>query len=399
MAFLKDKYPQLYNHLAQLAKHPDPYDGKPRPKPDPPPADMPVAAAGATGGAAQNQAQVPQFGRRGRFRGGSVEPFFNAVYDAGLWVNGSDADLTMIDVKPGEAHNMNVLPGGNVAKPGAPAPIGFVAVLAKSDPAFHNGSGRLELAERIFTDAAPLAARVIVNRVWANHFGKPLVATPSDFGAQGEKPTHPQLLDDLAARFVKNGWSLKWLHRQIMLSATYCQSSQPRKDALKVDPANSLLWRMNPRRLDVEAYRDNLLQSAGLLDRNMGGTSQDLDQPFNHRRTVYARISRARVNPLLQLYDFPEATMHSPSRQMTTTPLQQLFAMNSPFMQEMSAALAKSVENEADAPVRIRAMYRKILSREPSDAELARAVDYLKSANLTEVAHGLLCTNEVIFWP
>jgi hypothetical protein len=122
------------------------------------------------------------------------------------------------------------------------------------------------------------------------------------------------LLDDLAARFVKNGWSLKWLHSEIMLSATYRQASHPRKDAMQIDPANRLLWRMNPRRLDIEAYRDNLLQAAGTLDGRSGGPSVDLDQPENHRRTVYARVSRGRVNPLLQLYDFPEATMHSPSR-------------------------------------------------------------------------------------
>jgi len=118
-------------------------------------------------------------------------------------------------------------------------------VLSKTDPAFHNGSGRLELADRIFSDAAPLAARVIVNRIWAWHFGKPLVATPSDFGAQGEKPTHPELLDDLAARFIANHWSLKWLHREIMLSATYQQASRQRPEAVKLDPGNRLIWRMS----------------------------------------------------------------------------------------------------------------------------------------------------------
>ncbi|HEV8603861.1 MAG TPA: PSD1 and planctomycete cytochrome C domain-containing protein [Tepidisphaeraceae bacterium] len=392
MSFLSEKHPEMYVYLAKLATRPDSYDGKPRPRPASRPADTQPAVAGGQG-------QGQQFGRRGRGRGASVEPFVNAVYDAGLWVNGSDADLTMIDVKPGQPHDMNILPGGNVSKPGALVQRGFIAVLAKSDPAFHNGSGRLELAERIFTDAAPLAARVIVNRVWAWHFGKPLVATPSDFGAQGERPTHPQLLDDLAARFVKNEWSLKWLHREIMLSASYRQASQPRKDALKLDPANRLLWRMNPRRLDVEAYRDNLLQAAGMLDRGVGGPSMDLDQQENRRRTVYARVSRGRLNPLLQLYDFPEATMHSPSRETTTTPLQQLFAMNSPFMQEQAAALVKGVEKEPDATAKVRAMYRKVLARDPSEAELVRAATYLTSGTPAEFAHGLLYMNEVIFWP
>ena len=106
-----------------------------------------------------------------------------------------------------------------------------------------------------------------MNRVWDWHIGKPLVATPSDFGVQGEKPTHPELLDDLAARFIANGWSLKWLHREIMLSATYRQSSQPREDAAKVDAANSLVWRMNPRRLDIESYRDTLLAGFRAVER------------------------------------------------------------------------------------------------------------------------------------
>src|SRR5439155_4109185 len=121
------------------------------------------------------------------------------------------------------------------------------------NPNFMQGSGRRELAEKIFTDSAPLAARVIVNRVWAWHMGKPLVGTPSDFGVQGEKPTHPELLDDLSARFIHHGWSLKWLHRQILTSATYRQASNPREEGLKADAGNSLLWRMNPRRLDIEA--------------------------------------------------------------------------------------------------------------------------------------------------
>jgi hypothetical protein len=125
----------------------------------------------------------------------------------------------------------------------------------------------------------------------------------------------------------------------------------------------------------------------------------DLDQPENHRRTVYARVSRGRVNPLLQLYDFPEATMHSPSRETTTTPLQQLFAMNSPFMQEQAAALLKSVDKEPDVPAKVAAMYRRVLGRNPSDVELARAEKYLSSGTLNELAHGLLYSNEVIFWP
>jgi hypothetical protein len=257
----------------------------------------------------------------------------------------------------------------------------------------------LELAERIFSDAAPLAARVIVNRVWGWHFGKPLVDTPSDFGTQGEKASHPQLLDDLAARFVANGWSLKWLHREIMLSATYQQSSRARADASKLDPANRMLWRMNPRRLDIEAYRDCLLQATGGLDTKIGGPPADLDQATNKRRTVYARISRGRTNNLLQLYGFPEATMHSPGRETTTTPLQQLFVLNSPFLRDQAATLAAGIGRERDVNAQVRVLYHKVLAREPSTRELLLGVQYLATGTLSDYAQALLCTNEVIYWP
>jgi hypothetical protein len=297
------------------------------------------------------------------------------------------------------ARDLQVLIGGSVTKPGEISPRGFLTVLAKGDPVFHRGSGRQELAEKIFTDAAPLTARVIVNRVWGWHFGKPLVETPSDFGAQGEQPTNPALFDDLAARFIANGWSLKWLHREIMLSAAYQQASRPRSEAVKVDPDNRLLWRMNPRRLDVEAYRDCILQASSSLDTSMGGPSMILDQTDNSRRSVYGRIGRGRASNLLRLYDFPEATMHSPARETTTTPLQQLFVLNSPFMHAQAAALLESVSKEADDNTKVRAMYRKALSRDPDDGELALARRYLAKGTMTDFAHALLCTNEEIFWP
>jgi hypothetical protein len=316
-----------------------------------------------------------------------------------VWVNGSDPDLTTIDTKPGTPRDLNVLPHGNVATPGDLAPRHFLSVLSKSDPAFHEGSGRRELADRIFADSTPLAARVMVNRVWAWHFGRPLVATPSDFGTQGEKPTHPELLDDLAARFVANGWSLKWLHREILLSATWRQASRPREDGLQADATNHLLWRMNPRRLDVEAYRDNLLKSAGTLDETVAGPSVDLDLAENNRRTVYGRISRGNLNTLLRLYDFPSANLHSPERELTTTPLQQLFVMNSPFIQTQAEALVKRVENEPDAAAKIRAMYRRVVARDPDAAELDLAMSYLNGSTLAQYAQALLSSNEVIFWP
>jgi hypothetical protein len=369
VAGLREKYPKLHAYLAKYDKRST--------RNDPPAARQPRRRGGA----------------------GSTEPFIHSVFDAGTWVDGTDPDMTMLDIRPGEPRNLRVLPGGNVTNPGEVAPRGFLAVLSKGDPAFRHGSGRLELAEKIFTDAAPLTARVLVNRVWGWHFGKPLVDTPSDFGTQGESPSHPQLLDDLAARFVASGWSLKWLHREIMSSAAYRQASRPRPDAVKLDPANRLLWRMNPRRLDIEAYRDCILQAAGSLDLRSGGPSIDLDQLTNRRRTVYARISRGRTNSLLQLFGFPEPTMHSPGRQTNTTPLQQLFVMNSAFMRDQAAALAESVSKEPDRHAKVRALYRKVLARDPSDREFALADEFLAAGTMTVYAHALLSTNEVLYWP
>jgi hypothetical protein len=251
----------------------------------------------------------------------------------------------------------------------------------------------------MFTDSAPLAARVIVNRVWAWHFGRPLVGTPSDFGTQSERPTHPELLDDLSARFIAHGWSMKWLNREIMLSASYRQSSRSRPEGEQADQANALLWRMNPRRLDVESYRDSILRAAGTLNEQMYGPSEDVDRANSVRRTVYARVSRARLSNLLKLYDFPDPAQTSPGRDLTTTSLQQLFVMNSAFLQGQAAALVKAVQNEADDEAKIRSLYRRILSRDPSQKELALAADYLKDGKLEQYAQALLATNEVIFWP
>jgi hypothetical protein len=393
MAFLKDSHPEMLDYLNSLVKTPRVKPpAKPAAKPDDAAVVVAVPPAAAGGGR----------GRGGPRRNPALDlPFSQSVFDAGVWINGSDTDLTTVDIKPGVARDMNILPHANVAAPGPIEPRHFLTVLSKGDTTFkQQGSGRLELANHIFSDAAPLAARVIVNRVWAWHFGKPLVATESDFGTQGEKPTHPELLDDLAARFMANGWSLKWLHREIMLSATYRQSSHPREDAEAVDATNKLLWRMNPRRLDVEAYRDSLLEVTDSLDDKTKPLSDDLDAPENHRRTVYGRVSRGRLNTVLALYDFPDPTMTAPQRELTTSPLQQLFVMNSPFIKERADDLVNVVAKDADDKAKIRDMYRRVLDREPSPKELDLALSYVGGgANLAQYAQALLATNEVIFWP
>lgn len=323
----------------------------------------------------------------------------NAVFEAAQYVDASDPSYTFITYKPGEARNMPVLRAGNVAAPGEIVPRGFPAVLAKGDATFKVGSGRLELADRIFTDAPDLAARVIVNRVWGWHFGRGLVATASDFGTQGEKPTHPELLDDLAARFIEHGWSIKWLNKEIMMSAVYQQASKPRADGLQADEANGLLWRQNPRRLDAEAYRDTLVRSAGVLNLAMGGVPGDVDQDTYYRRSIYGRVSRARNSAVLGLFDFPEATQTAPGRDVTTSTLQQIFLMNGAFIQNLADAAAKSAATATGDAEQVGMLYRRILARNPTPEEMKSALAYLQKGTLQRYAQVLLSTNEEIFLP
>lgn len=337
---------------------------------------------------------------RARANPASAEPFMQAVYDAAQYVNGEDPTYTFIDYKPGESRHMPILRAGNVAAPGEVVPRAYLTVLSQGDTKFRDtGSGRLELADRIFSDSPSLAARVIVNRVWDWHFGRPLVPTTSDFGVQGEKPSHPELLDDLAARFIENGWSLKWLNKAIMMSAAYQQASKPREQAEAIDPLNALVWRMNPRRLDIESYRDSLLRSAGLLDETLYGISDDLQDENFVRRTIYGRVSRSNPSMLLRIYDFPDANQTSPGRDLTTTSLQQLFMMNSAFMHTLGNALAESVLKHETYALKVRDLYRKILSRDPTAEELAEGRAYLTQGTVERFAQILLSTNEEVFQP
>ena len=216
---------------------------------------------------------------------------------------------------------------------------------------------------------------MIVNRVWGWHFGRPLVTTPSNFGRLGDPPSHPALLDDLAARFIAGGWSLKRLHREIVLSSTYRQSSPADSAARSADPENKWLGRANRRRLDVEAWRDAILQTSGSLDPTMGGPSGSLDRADFRRRTVYGRVSRQRVADVLRLFDFPDANRHGEARDATTTPLQQLYFLNSPFLLAQSEALAgRAREGDPPPAESVRFLYRTALLREPTDDEVGRAL-------------------------
>jgi hypothetical protein len=309
-------------------------------------------------------------------------PLAYSVSEASLVVLPDGEHRTKIEYHPGEALDVPMHIRGNAAKPGPVVPRRFVSVLAPEvAPNFKQGSGRLELAEAIVTDAAPLTARVIVNRVWQHHFGRGLVTTPSNFGAQGDRPSHPELLDDLTARFIEHDWSLKWLHREIMHSATYQQAST--RDAAKhaIDPENVWLWRMTPRRLEVEAWRDALLAAGGDLDLRIGGPAADLDAADNHRRTVYGRVKRRELADVLRLFDFPDPVAHAAHRVPTTTPLQQLFTLNSPLIRQRSEALALRLEREglADDFSRIGWLYRELFGREATKREAERGSEFVQA--------------------
>jgi len=282
--------------------------------------------------------------------------------------------------------DLRVYVRGNPAKPGDVAPRRFLHVIAGDDPpAFKNGSGRLELADAIASKDDPLFARVFVNRVWQEHFGRGLVGTPSNFGQLGERPTHPELLDYLASRFVASGWSIKALHRDVMLSAVYQLSNEQDDRRQSIDADNRLLSHMNRRRLDVEAWRDSMLAVSGKLDQTMGGPTVDLSAGANFRRTVYAKISRHNLNSLLRLFDFPDANITAERRTETTIPQQQLFVLNSPFAIEQAKALAGRVQKEsADESGRIQRLFALAYGRPASADEVGIARQFLSASDAPE---------------
>jgi len=278
--------------------------------------------------------------------------------------------------------DVNIFIRGNPARPGERAPRANLTLLGGQK--FTDGSGRLELARAITRRDNPLAARVIVNRVWMQHFGRPIVPNPSDFGVQTAKPDHAALLDYLAATFMDEGWSLKKLHRLILTSATYQQStfSTPEKD-LK-DAENVLLSRFNRVRLDYEAMRDAIAQVTSTLNTGlMGGRSVALTAAdVDSWRTVYQFVDRYDQASVPAMFDFANPDQHSPQRYVTTVPQQALFLMNSPFMQKQAGALASRMPVTGTTPdsETIKTLYRRVLQREPKTDELDIAQRFLSEA-------------------
>ncbi len=297
--------------------------------------------------------------------------------------------------------NMKVYVRGNKETQGEEAPRAFLSVLCEGQPVpFTKGSGRLELAEAIANPQNPLTARVMVNRIWQQHFGAGLVPTASNFGQLGERPSDQELLDYLAARFLEKGWSIKAMHREILLSATYGLSVGSSEENSTKDPDNHLSWRANRRRLDAEALRDSILFASGKLDLAMGGAPLRLSDEKNLRRTVYGFVSRAKLDGTLSLFDFPDPNYTSEGRITTDTPLQRLFFLNSEFVISQSGALVSRLEAKhlPNAEARIQQVYRWLFQRDPEPDEVQVGLKFLESGanKWPQYAQALMSSSEFI---
>ena len=276
---------------------------------------------------------------------------------------------------------------GNLLKPGEIAPRHFLTVIAGDDPPrFSQGSGRLELAQAIVSPDNPLTARVIVNRIWQQYFGRGIVASASNFGAMGEPPTHPRLLDWLASRLVAADWSLKTVHREILLSSVYQLGTEHNQHNEDIDSGNQWLWRMDRRRLDIETQRDCLLSVSGELDTRIGGPAES-NLLASCRRTIYGAVRRdnqSDSDELLRMFDFPNPRISSSGRTSTITAQQQLFSLNSSFVIQRARALAVRVSkgsrnstDRPDFPSAVRQVFLLVLGREPTREEFMLVEEFI----------------------
>ncbi len=324
----------------------------------------------------------------------------------------------------GKPRTVSVLKRGDISKPGAEAKPGALACVPGLEGSFppadadDEGARRAALARWLTAPKNVLTWRSIVNRVWHWHFGRGLVDTPSDFGRMGSRPTHPELLDWLAADFLEHGGSLKRLHRQIVTSAAYRQSSRFDASAAAVDGDNRYLWRMNRTRLDAESLRDAVLSAAGKLDRKMGGPSVqqftmtpgihvtpnvdylnfNVDRPENQRRGVYRFVFRTLPDPFLEALDCPDSSQLTPTRNVSVTALQALALLNDKFMIRMSEHLAaRAAKVSSELPTQVRAVYGLTLQREPTDKETRLLTEYATKNGLANACRMLLNCNEFMF--
>ncbi|MFO1065629.1 MAG: PSD1 and planctomycete cytochrome C domain-containing protein [Pirellulales bacterium] len=338
-----------------------------------------------------------------------------AIHELNLSAPGSPPRAMVLREDPHPKPTYVFLRGNPLAR-GAQVEPKFLSVIpSKTSPTFTDGRRRLDLAQAVVSESNPLTARVIVNWLWQNHFGAGLVRTPDDFGTRGRSPTHPQLLDYLADQLRRGGWSLKTLHREIMLSQAYRQAAVENSAAREIDPDNELLWRMPRRRLDFEAMRDAMLAVSGELDTTMGGRPIDLNSvPAVPRRSVYGFTNRDIIANLMSTFDSANPNACTAKRPETTVPQQTLFALNSEFIQDRAAKVADAVRSrpELSDDDRIRQLVKTILCRNATDAEVARAQQFIGAAGdksngsdsakspvdrWVQLAHVLLASNEFMF--
>lgn len=310
----------------------------------------------------------------------------------------------------------NIYLRGNPLSRGSVVEPGFLTALRRNNHSqtFEDGKRRLGLARAVISDDNPLTSRVIVNWVWQQHFGVGLVRTPDDFGTRGQPPTHPELLDFLANEFRKNGWSLRWLHQQILATKVYRQACIEDPRSRQLDPENRLLWRMPRRRLDFEAMRDAMLWISGELDLAQGGRPVDFEaNPTATRRSIYGFVNRDIVSPLMSTFDVANPNACTAKRPETTVPQQTLFALNSEFIQDRAAKIASATKKDAtqSKPDRISELFQRILGRRPNADEEQLALKFIDESSQasiegqapdsekgwTQLAHALLASNEFTF--
>ncbi|MEQ8851928.1 DUF1553 domain-containing protein [Gimesia sp.] len=302
---------------------------------------------------------------------------------------------TAMSVSEQKPENLKVHLRGSHFTLGKEVPRQFLQIIEGEEqtPIDDQHSGRLQLAEWLTSGSHPLTARVMVNRIWRWHFGDGLVRTPDNFGKLGERPTHPELLDWLAVQFVKQGWSIKEMHRLIMLSSTYQMSSEYNPELAARDPQNRLLWRVNRKRLEAEAIRDSILKVCGNLDLEMGGSMLGVENrkyvtstrnvnPVmyqTNRRSVYLPIVRSALYEVLQAFDFADPSVLSGNRVHTTVAPQALFMMNSDFIMQQTSDFAEQVlhETHLDRAGKVKLLYERVFSRPASELEVMRALAYL----------------------
>jgi hypothetical protein len=305
---------------------------------------------------------------------------FNQLNELDLTHPGAPASPMLVMDSP-TPRNSPIFIRGEAQNKGPIVPHQFLEILAGPNrQPFTNGSGRLELAQAIASKSNPLTARVMINRIWLHHFGEGFVRTPDDLGVQSEPPSHPELLDYLASRFMQEGWSIKQMHRLIMLSSTYQQTSDTNAKYADKDPGNRLLWRANLRRLDFEAIRDTMVHFTGKLDLTVGGKPVNLtEEPYSNRRSVYGYIDRGNLPELMAQFDFSDPDMTNSHRTTTIVPQQALFFMNSPMSIDVARKVTSRREfvSATDDAARVQAIYEVLYQRAPRPEEVQFAMDFV----------------------